>query len=487
MVTMYIKILEFLTKVIFFFDIHNNYYRSGYIAVEPNTAYAFSSASGLYTGLRVFCYDNQKLPISGSGHYKEQTFTTPSTAAYVVFSDLISRFDKVQLEKGTTPTEYSKSGAIKYSKIPIIEPDKCSFFQNVDDKYVIPNEYIDHSESVFDVNLPSKLYALVGEELNIYYDNIIDGYDTDYDFSVTCTQGQNLGYCYRITPETSGTVALSITVKKDGYSISKDCVIYVAPTNSRDGESKKVLVMGDSTTAHGNVITHLNENMAKDVMSITTVGTQGDFPNNHEGRSGWKYDIYFNEKDGSVVNPFYNLSTKTFDAQYYFTNNPQVPIPDYWFIHLGINDMFGMTGTLIPWKINKVIGQMNTVISSIKSVDSNIKVCICLTIPPAYTQDAFGRAYKCSTTRNDQKHAIFEYVKRLIIEFENRESDGIYIVPYHVNLDTRHNMASLETKYNKRNDATEIMIAGGGAVHPADSGYWQMADSLWFFLKNDYN
>ena len=467
------------------FDAHEQYYRSDFIRVIGGETYTFSNEAKYYSGFRLFCYDSSKNPITGSGHYREQTITTPSNASYIVFSDYIDYFSKVQFEKGSTPTEYSEGGKIKYSSIPIIEPDKCSFFEEENNAYKIPQEYIKQNIKLFDVNLPSKLYALVGEELNVYFDNIVDGYDSEYDFDVECAVGQNLGYCYRIEPTSEGTVDLKIAVSKDGYTVEKNCTIYVASTNARSGVNKKVLVMGDSTTAHGNVIVHLNDNMSNDVMDITTVGTQGESPNNHEGRSGWKYDTYFKEKDGSVVNPFYNPSTGTFDAQYYFTNNPSVPIPDYWFIHLGINDMFEMTGTLIPWKINKVIGQMNTVISSIKSVNTNIKVCICLTIPPSYTQDAFGRAYKCSFTRNEQKHSVFEYVKRLITEFENRETDGIFIVPYHVNLDTRHNMVSLETKYNKRNDRKEVMTTGGGAIHPADSGYWQMADTLWFFLKND--
>lgn len=467
------------------FDAHEQYYRSDFIRVSGGETYTFSNGVNIYSGFRLFCYDSSKNPITGSGHYQEQTITTPSNASYIVFSDYIAYFSNVQFEKGSTPTEYSEGGKIKYSSIPIIEPDKCSFFEKENNEYKIPQKYIKQDIKSFDVNLPSKLYALVGEELNVYFDNIVDGYDSEYEFDVECDVGQNLGDCYRIEPTSEGTVSLKITVSKDGYSVEKNCTIYVASRNARSGVNKKILVMGDSTTAHGNVIVHLNGNMSNDVMNITTVGTQGESPNNHEGRSGWKYDTYFKEKDGSVVNPFYNPSTGTFDAQYYFTNNPSVPIPDYWFIHLGINDMFEMTGTLIPWKINKVIGQMNTVISSIKSVNTNIKVCICLTIPPSYTQDAFGRAYKCSPTRNEQKHSVFEYVKRLIAEFENRETDGIFIVPYHVNLDTRHNMVSLETKYNKRNDRKEVMTTGGGAVHPADSGYWQMADTLWFFLKND--
>ena len=49
----------------------------------------------------------------------------------------------------------------------------------------------------------------------------------------------------------------------------------------------------------------------------------------------------------------------------------------------------------------------------------------------------------------------------------------------------KYNMG-METNYhNKRNTTMtyESPITNGG-VHPVDSGYWQIADVYWFFLKN---
>lgn len=130
-----------------------------------------------------------------------------------------------------------------------------------------------------------------------------------------------------------------------------------------------------------------------------------------------------------------------------------------------------------------ILIQGDAVINSVKSVDSNIKVCVALTIPPNYSQDAFGKNYKCNQTRARYKRNNVLWVANQIERYDNREDEGIYIIPIYSNLDTKYNMGMEVVQYNKRNPETYWQPIANGGVHPVDSGYWQIADVYWFFLK----
>ena len=149
----------------------------------------------------------------------------------------------------------------------------------------------------------------------------------------------------------------------------------------------------------------MNDNFSEDVMTIQTLGTRGTSPNNHEGRSGWTLERYFTtEVDSlSVVNAFYNPLTLTFDASYYFANSG-ISTPDWFFINLGINDMFSYTtDDACNSAITAAISRMNEMITSVKDASANIKIGVCLTIPPNHSQDAFGKAYGMGQTRKRYK------------------------------------------------------------------------------------
>lgn len=443
---------------------HDNpaYLSSDFIVIKPNTPYIFSNSHATYIGLRYAIYDIDKNFILGSVDNNKVPPT--ENAAYLRFSlyNSNSHVENTQLEVGTEPTAY----------------------RAYDDNR-IPSKYIATGEP-FELNLPSKLYALVGEELNVYFDNLVDGRDTDYEFDVTCSVGQHMERCYRLIPEDVGSYELTISATKDGVTVSKNSTIIVSSADQGAGETKSVIILGDSTTNNGIAVSKLNENFKNDVMNIETLGTRGTGVNKQEGRSGWTFKQYFtmdSTDNGSVVNAFYNPDTKTFDANYYFINSG-VNIPDYFIINLGINDTFNFRNDeTLNVEIEKLNDYCDSMITSLRKVDPTMKVCVALTIPPNYSQDAFGKNYKCNQTRHRYKRNNIIWVANLIERYDNREDEGIYVIPIHTNLDTRYNMGMETVQYNKRNTATCEQPIGNGGVHPVESGYWQIADVYWFFLK----
>ena len=346
------------------------------------------------------------------------------------------------------------------------------------------------------INLPSKIYALIGFELNIYFENLVEDW-TKYIWKVSCSKGMQLERGYRITPTNNdaGTYTLTITISSGKSTKTASASLIVTALSAGSGATKKVIILGDSTTYNGTVISKLNENFTGDVMTISTIGTMGTAPNNHEGRSGWTLNDYFTKASitypsgdprGTIYNPFYNPSTHTFDASYYFTNSG-IAQPDWFIINMGINDMFGMTtDAALDSQIDTCIGYLNSMIDSIQGVSASIKIGVCVTIPPNHSQDAFGKAYACSQTRDRYKRNNAFWADAIISEFDEQESNGVYIIPIHTNLDTVYNMGMETLPVNARNTAmTYESPIGNGGVHPVESGYWQIADVYTAFLKGN--
>ena len=84
-----------------------------YIKVLPNTTYTISGHLNNQTESKgvVYCYDNDKnfvYRFSSTGAIGNYTFTTPANCSYVRFQVYNNYYDKdtIQLEKGSTATEY---------------------------------------------------------------------------------------------------------------------------------------------------------------------------------------------------------------------------------------------------------------------------------------------------------------------------------------------------------------------------------------------
>ena len=367
---------------------------------------------------------------------------------------------------------------------PVATPEIADQLSKLQGELASLKDYVSgrESSSFFFLNLPEKLYALVGEELNIYFDNLVVGHDTDYDFDVDCSIGMQLERCFRVVPTRPGTYSLFLAATdKKGVTLRKKCTIYVADKSAGAGKDSSIIFIGDSTIDNNSFIGRLNMDFSEDCMSLSTLGTRGSGKNRHEGRSGWSFKSYYT-KSGET-NPFFNPETGTFDASHYFSET-KIDKPDWIFINLGINDTFPYTD---DETLNEAITEMNSMcdnmIVDIRSVSPQTKIGISLTIPPNYSQDAFGKNYKNNQTRSRYKRNNVIWVNNLLNRYENREKEQIYVIPIHTNLDTKYNMGMESISQNKRNTETYLSPVAIGGVHPSDPGYWQIADVYWFFLK----
>ena len=468
---------QYVNQVTGIFVSKDSHRRTNFIPVKPNTSYEI-------------IYKNRNVETQTRyAFYKE-----PTTASYIPNSGAVENIP-VDGELIVSPDEAAylvMSNSVFYYSVMLAETDELIEFEDYDNAFLLP-QYIREQPEIVPINIPSKIYATEGIELNIYFENITEDW-TRYDWDITCTKGEQWSRGYKITPVAgdAGTYVLTITATDiNGYSSSKSVSLVITAASSGSGVSKSVIVLGDSTTNNGVVITKLNENFTNDVMSILTLGTRGSSLNNHEGRSGWTLNSYFTTEyvdytdgRGHVENPFYNPNSNTFDANYYFTHSG-IAKPDWFFINMGINDVFGYySDEAVYAQITTCINYIELIITSIKNASADTKIGVCLTIPPNHSQDAFGKAYGNTQTRNRYKRNNTLWVNKLIEVFDDRESEKIYLIPIHTNLDTVYNMGMETLPVNARNTVITYQspIANGG-VHPVESGYWQIADVYTAFLK----
>ena len=435
---------------------------SDYIPVSAKTIYTISAKLAkkytfATTGLRYVFYNSSKTYISGFGDAPPTTFRTPANAAYIRFS-LYNTLVDVQLERRHFATKYAPYNS-----------------------YVVDDE----SDSMF-LSYPAKMYAVTGLQYNFYMFNVTPERHIgqfEWNFGRNNTKMHNYGRFMRIESNNSSTsdIKCSADVRSRTKWAWKEFVTKVK--NPANLQNVSVLILGDSTTANGYVAADLHTYSGNE-SKITTLGTKGTAPNNHEGRSGWTLNLYFTEDED---NPFYNPTTETFDAQYYFTNTG-VSVPDIFIINLGINDMHYTSDNLYDAKAtaDSYIEKVNAVITSLRLVSATMKIAICLTIPPNVDPYGFGAAGTNIMNYDQYRIANLVLCEKLIDEYDYRESEYLYLIPINSVLDTKYNMPSETSTPNSRSNTQITVPNTAGNVHPNEGGYYQIADEIYAFICSLY-
>ncbi len=179
-------------------------------------------------------------------------------------------------------------------------------------------------------------------------------------------------------------------------------------------------------------------------------------------------------------NPFWRGGAVNF-AQY--LSDTGTATPDWVFIALGINDVFSQTSDVTAAAMaDGAFTSLDVLIASIKAAGAGIKIGLMLPSPPSASEDSFGANYGTGQTRWRDKRNILIWARQLIAKYVGQESSQIYIVPSNVALDTVNNMSIAGVApINSRSTVTVTRQNNG--VHPGTSGYQQIGDAIWAFLK----
>lgn len=353
--------------------------------------------------------------------------------------------------------------------------------------------------------LPPVIHAVVGVETNVYFDNVVLAIRTDhYAFDVDCPVGiqQNERWTFMPSAGQEGCYEFVLRVyNQENQVVARGrSQVCVAPADAGADRPASMLVIGDSLT-NASVYTQrlLDLCAAPGNPKLTLVGSHGPSDplgaNRHEGYGGWtaeRFATFYRDtaRQGPVAergSPFLykdaDGAPKLDFARYCQEFNGGAG-PDFVAILLGCNDTFPATDETIEARADAILGHYDTLISMIHGLRPDTRIGLMLTVPPTATQDAFGMNYHCGQTRWQYKRNQHRFVERLLAKYARRESENILIVPTELNLDCVHNYPSEASKANAQCEQ-EISRQSNG-VHPAASGYRQIGDTLYAWLKNQW-
>jgi len=212
-----------------------------------------------------------------------------------------------------------------------------------------------------------------------------------------------------------------------------------------------------------------------------TVGTNAPSASGTLTKSSGTGDatIAFSASSSVSGNPFWISGALNYPQ--YLVNN-SLATPDWVVIHLGINDSFGYTSDVAVVDAATVaFVKLDSLITSIKAAGAGVKVALMIPTPPA-NQDAFAANYGTGQTSWRYKRNIVLWAKEMITKYAGQEASRIYLVPTNTALDIV-NGYPLSTSAPVNSRSSVMVQRQNNGVHPDTSGYQQIGDCLWAFLK----
>lgn len=339
----------------------------------------------------------------------------------------------------------------------------------------------DMAYPVPEVVLPPYIFAIEGRECNVYFDNLHASSPVDFNHDVTTTSSVGKQQTERFTwipsgAMTVGTITVDVYHPRSGVKVAtKTAQLRAAAASAGTGVTRKLIFVGDSLVAAGIITQTLLDLSNTDVMHVTCLGTQGTPPNSHEGHSGWTINQYVTS--GS---PFFISSAVNFPQ--YLTNN-SIAVPDWVFLALGINDCFAQTDDVACSTLaDAELAKLDTLITSIKDAGAGVKVGVIIPSPPSFYADAFGENYATGQVRWRYKRNILIWSRQLCARYTGQEASRIYLIPSNTALDTVNNMSVASSAPANSRSSVNVVRQNNG-VHPGTTGYQQIADAIWAFIK----
>ena len=327
--------------------------------------------------------------------------------------------------------------------------------------------------------IPSKVTGTIGHNTNINLDNVIPENGTTEKAQIfRYSGGDSYDGDVEIIPEEEGTNDYVIGyMPSTSYGIKdQDLPLVVVSDAIGNGLTKKVMVIGESTTDNNYVIKHLHDLFEEDVMNITLLGTRQDSEgNHHEGRGGWTTRNYLEDESvNDVSNAFYNPEIEGFDFSYYLTHN-SIDTPDIVIFNMGLNDLDIGGGALTT-------NNLTTMINQIKAANNNVIIIVALPNLPTALKQTWGYS------SNRRYRLLINTIKPLIEVFDDRENENIFISPVYLYLhpkwDMPYEMKYVNSEHNESNNGMKIPVAVSPApTHPSQIGYYKMADCYYNTIK----
>lgn len=351
--------------------------------------------------------------------------------------------------------------------------------------------------------LPDVIRWEIGKPLYIFKHAIITAFNyKTYNIQVLMSSeagnGKDRHRYFMYTPTNAGTITLTFKLYDNNQNLlDTKQVILETVASTIPSSMTTVLFIGDSLTYYNRITDEFyrimtssdSDSTVKDTISIYNVfkpagrksgnvqliGTQKlnykgwTGQTYHEGRSGWGWGNFI--KSGS---PFYINGALNFNT---YLTNKGYNTPDVIYIGLGWNDTRNIpiddTGTI---DTSTAYTQAKTFLTALTTQLPNAKVRLWTQNVPG-TRGGIGNHVYGATSWTDEHRtklmqlAIAEMYKTLAAEFTNVE-----VVWSIAMIDSEYALQEGNSDINYRIVDDEVL--GIDYVHPADSGFFQIADAI---------
>lgn len=362
----------------------------------------------------------------------------------------------------------------RYVYVCIFKRDSEMMYAGIDGKTYLNQLLFSTEETDTEILLPDFYPVVANNDAYIYFDQAL--------------HSEKVKSCYLNTPmwsnkNNSGTFNTSIktdqneirevSAQLNNKTIKNITNIISVPENAGSNQTKKVLIVGESTTDTEKSIDYIPEvrkRFENDGMKVELVGTRGIGLDKHEGRSGWGVGaLRFLESRGSVQNPFYNPVKKDFDFGYYLLQNPDAANLDYFILRFGINDPNRFVEELTT---SSFVDHYNFIRNDVLKHNSKVKFIFEVTMSMARTPKSITHG---------SRREIMKRNKKILETYQGREPEGIYVSSAYLNVDPINDYPTREVPINIYSDKQELEVID--ATHPAKSGQQKQADVTYWMLK----
>lgn len=480
---------------------------SGFIPVAPGDKYVESYDGVAVANGNMLCYYDYLKRFVSYSVGAAYPITVPSGVAYmrltsIAFEDL----DRWQVEIGTQVTPYKQYGYFIPKKY--LDADLASV------GYV--NEKVSDAVARGNVNihLPSKIYCVVGDTLQLFYKSIfecIDPYQYDilvetnntttYDGHPSIQQFPRYIEINMPAATAGNTYTLSITIKdQNGNTLGQkttSLVVAAAPTSPQS--QTNILIVGDSTPRNGVMPDELQRRLVgnggtpsgSNLQNVALVGRQvGTNPGSTAKCEcgGGRWTSYTAENSD---NPFYHNGV--IDMDWYVDEYCDGKVD------IILTTLFANGATTYGSNVSTLISQMATFINQCRNSTklANVKFGIGLEfnydikggLGAVYgSGNGWAEWYGMSVTH----YAILEALEKWIED--NNAGDYVFILNLLNEFDCENGYPQHYKKLNVRmpdnpvSDVVEVVKEpfGSNGVHPHEYGRQMFADTCWRLIVSKY-
>lgn len=428
------------------------------------------------TMFRIAEYDENKDVITVSANWAASPFVTTDNTRFVRVVLQVRPLNMIVLNATDTSLPYSAYAETKkFKRIDDIEEALTDAESDI--------IRLIAKENPFEVILPSAVYGVTGQQINIYKQNLmlhnrlksLAYIHTRLEHSYQNEERTIWNPTATELTEYTRNVEVFANGFGSSYVTYKSVKFYEVPKDTGNGNIK-VLIVGDSKVANGYVSYHFLHNFDDDDMTCTLLGTQYDWQteNRNEGYGGKTAEWFCTNVDS----PFSNNGAFDF-ANYLSANN--IETPNYVFINLGTNDCGSKSAesSAFPSNYTTYISQM---IESIHTVSSNIVVIIGMCEGASTVKDTNNAEF----LKWDINEKISRLHKVTIELYDNRQNENIYVCPMYMGMDLTQDYNMTEEPLSSRDGdlntgKTRMLITDH--VHQNEVGYWKNADYMYALVK----